>query len=206
MSGTIIEEDVDIDKAYAKAYESIEYYNKLVDEINKNIPSELTPRTIEPIQEGEPSKTKDIRQLEVERVSDIINKIPRTSDDEQMKKAYEQAYYDEQKITPPEGTEDIHNNFLKYLQCKIDAHDYAIKAKAAGSEYIAFRSRYREVMQKISDLTNAGLGDSKAANESREELIRMASNPPSPPDAYILYSEKAEKKHKDAQEYWNKIR
>jgi len=192
------------DKANAKWDEADEYYNKLVDKINKNIPSELTPRTIEPIQE-EPTQTKDKRQLEIERVSDIINKIPWTSDDGQMKKAYEQAYYDEQKITSPEGTEDIHNNFLKYLQCKIDAHDYAIKAKAAGSEYIAFRKRYREVMQKISDLTNAGLGDSKAANESREELIRMASDPPSPPEEYNLYNEKAEKKHKEAQKYWDKI-
>ena len=175
-----------------------EYYNKLVEEINKNIPSELT--LIEPI-----TQTKDKRQLEIERVSDIINKIPWTSDDEQMKNAYEQAYYDEQKITPPEGTEDVHNNFLKYLQCKIGAHDYAIKAKAAGSEYIAFRKRYQEVMQQISDLTNAGLGDSKEADDLREELIRMSSNPPSPPDEYILYNEKAEKKHKEAQEYLDKI-
>lgn len=192
------------EKADAKLYESFEYYNKLVDEINKNIPSELTPITIEPIQE-EPTQTKDIRQLEVERVRDIINKIPWTSDDEQMKKAYEQSYYDEQKITPPEGTEDIHNNFLKYLHCKIDAHDYAIKAKAAGSEYIAFRKRYQEVMQQISDLTNAGLGDSKEADELREELIRMSSNPPSPSDEYILYNDKAEQKHKEAQGYWDKI-
>ena len=60
-------------------------------------------------------------------------------------------------------------------------------------------------MQKISDLTNAGLGDSKAANESREELIRMASDSPSPPEEYNLYNEKAEKKHKDAQKYLDKI-
>jgi len=39
---------------------------------------------------------------------------------------YEQAYCDEQKINPPKGTEDLHNTFLKCLQCEIDIYRYIL--------------------------------------------------------------------------------
>jgi len=50
----------------------------------------------------------------------------------QVKEIYEEAYYNEQKVIPPNGTEDLHN-FLKYLQCIVDcAEDQMMDAKLHG--------------------------------------------------------------------------
>lgn len=60
--------------------------------------------------------------------------IYRMESHKQIKEIYEEAYYNEQKIILPKGTEELHNNFLKYLQCIVDCAEYQITETKLYSE------------------------------------------------------------------------
>ena len=107
----------------------------------------ISGETLEPEVSQEVVGSKSAYQLEVERIWDemeelwdkmriIANKYGGTSistenvinRNKELLDLYKRAYNNELKVTPPKGTEYLHNCYLNYLKCDIERFEYEIKA------------------------------------------------------------------------------